>query len=595
VRPGRLLAELRRRHVLRVVGAYAIAAWVVVEAYTTIHPILVDGYEWTDRFVVLLALAGLPIVFALAWIFDITPEGVRRTLPLEESGAEPVPGREVTVAGRRLTPRAAGFFGLGILVALASFAAYAGYQHDPRAAVRPVAPPAIESIAVLPFADMSPGHDQEYFADGITEELLNRLSTVPELRVAARTSSFAFKGHNGDVREIGQRLGVQSVLEGSVRRDGDRLRVSAKLIDAGTGYQLWTDSFDSESQSIFELQDQIATAVVDALRQHFAAAPEAGDRGTRNVRAYELYLLGLGRWNVRGDRQLRQALGHFRAAVEEDPDFAMAWAAMARTYAVLPLHGAYPADSAVLHGSAAAAAAIALDPSLGAAYAAIGQLVQNFDRDLHGAVSYYRRALQYNAGDVIAHQWLAEALMLMGRHVEAATHVNRVLAADPLAATSLHSDAHLRLLRGGAEQSLPAWRDLVRLHPAYIPGALDHALAAAAAGRRDEAAAAVRRLAELRRDRAAAYEATAAALERGRQGGPALAELERAGVPASERAAWAMLLGERNAALGALAVAAAAPDDTGLLAIMAHPVLAPLRGEARFEEVLAGLDVEIAG
>jgi adenylate cyclase len=496
VKRGQFFSELRRRRVLRVLGGYAIAAWLVVEAYTTVHPILFEGYEWTDRVVVILALLGFPIVFTLSWIFDITPDGVRRTLPLDELEAQPAmaPAR---VSGRQLKARAAGFFGLGILVALASFAAYAGYQHEGAGrASRPDV--VIESIAVLPFADMSPEQDQEYFSDGVTEELLNRLARVPELRVAARTSSFAFKGHAEDVREIGMQLGVESVLEGSVRRDGDRLRVSAKLIDTATGYQIWADSFEGESRSVFELQDQIATAVVDALRQHFATAPEAGQRGTDNVRAYELYLLGLKQWHARGDRELRKALDYFQQAVEEDPDFALAWAGLARTYAVLPSYGTLPVDSAVLKGSAAAAAAIAKDASLADAYAAMGLIVQNFEWDLRGAESYYRRALGYQPNHAAAHVWYAETLMLMGRHDDAATHVARVLEVDPLAPHALYADAFLKMLRGRSAEALATWRDLGRLHPDFSLGLLHHALAAAAAGRHEEAARALyRRSAQL--------------------------------------------------------------------------------------------------
>jgi TolB-like protein len=593
VKPGQFFSELRRRRVLRVMGGYTIAAWLVVEAYTTIHPILADGLEWTDRIVVILALLGFPIVFALAWIFDITPDGVRRTLPVEE--LEEQPGTAPPVSGRQRSARAAGYFGLGILVALASFAAYAGYRHGEPQRERS-APSVVGSIAVLPFADMSPERDQEYFTDGITEELLNRLAHVPDLLVAARTSSFVFKGHSEDIREIGARLGVESVLEGSVRRDGDRLRVSAKLIDVSTGYQLWADSFEGESQGVFELQDQVATGVVDALRQHFVTAPEAGQRGTHSVRAYELYLLGLKRWNMQGYRELKQALDYFRQAVEEDPEFALAWAGLAQTYAVLPIHGPYPVDSAVLKGSSAAATAIAKDPSLADAYAAMGQIVQNFERDLRGAESYYRRALGYQPNHAMAHQWYAEALMLMGRHADAATHVARVLAVDPLAPTALFADALLSTLRGRPDAALATWRDLGRLHPDFTPGLVQHALAAAAAQRHDEAARALGRLAAQLPAHAATYDAVGAALRDGAARPAAVAAISAdEALPPSERAAWYVLAGAREPAMQALEQARVSADDINLPYIVVHPVMQPLHRDARFRELAAELDVGMNG
>ncbi|HSJ06113.1 MAG TPA: tetratricopeptide repeat protein [Longimicrobiales bacterium] len=586
--------ELRRRHVLRVVGAYAVAAWVFVEVYTTVQPILLEEQEWTNRLVVILALAGFPVAFALAWIFDITPDGVRRTLPLSETvpgvdrreAATPVP---VPVRRRPAIGRASGFFGLGILVALVAVAAYAGYHHEGRGTAGPDSDAPIESIAVLPFVDMSPGQDQEFFSDGVTEELLNRLATVPDLRVAARTSSFVFKGSAQDVREIGRRLGVQSVLEGSVRREGDRLRVSTKLIDVATGYQIWSDRFDGEATDVFALQDAIAGAVVDALRQRFAAAPEAGRRGTTSVRAYELYLLGLRRANARNDRDLRQAVAYFQDALQEDPQFALAYAGLAQAYAMLPVYGSFPVDSAVVKGSTAAAQAIAYDPSMADAYAAMGQLVQNFEWDFQGAESYYRRALRYQPGNATTHQWFAETLMLQGRYADAEIHVRSLLATDPLAPSALFSDAYLKMLRGRMDEAMATWRDLVRIHPDFAAGVANHAYAAVAAGDAAEAATSVDRLADLAPQHARLYGAIAAAL---RGGGTAAAVRELQvvrGIHASERVAWLMALRSTDAALTALEAAFDLHEDVSLPFIMVHPLLTPVRDAGGFSRMATEL------
>jgi adenylate cyclase len=588
--------ELRRRHVLRVVGAYAVAAWVFVEVYTTVQPILLEEQEWTNRLVVILALVGFPVVFALAWIFDITPEGVRRTLPLAEVGPT-VDRREAAVPAhapdlrRPAIGRASGFFGLGILVALIAVAAYAGFHTDDRRLAGGTGTAPIESIAVLPFVDMSPGRDQEYFSDGVTEELLNRLATVPDLRVAARTSSFAFRGSAQDVREIGRRLGVQSVLEGSVRREGDRLRVSTKLIDVTTGYQIWSDRFDGEATDVFGLQDEIAGAVVDALRQRFAAAPEAGRRGTTSVRAYELYLLGLRRVNARNDRDLRQAVAYFQEALQEDPQFALAHAALAQAYVMLPVYGSFPVDSAVVKGSAAAAQAIAYDPSMADAYAAMGQLVQNFEWDFQGAESYYRRALRYQPGNATTHQWFAETLMLQGRYADAEVHVRSVLATDPLAPSALFSDAYLKMLRGRMDEAMATWRDLVRIHPDFVAGIAHHAYAAVASGNTAEAAASVDRLAELAPQHERLYRAIAAALRGDGTGAGAAVRVLRdeTEIHASERVAWLMALGSDDAALAALEAAFDQHLDVSLPFIMVHPLLVPVRGAGGFRRMATEL------
>jgi TolB-like protein len=194
---------------------------------------------------------------------------------------------------RQLTPKAAGFFGLGILVALVGFAAYATFSITNTGT--PAAPTdgRIQSIAVLPFADMSPGRDQEYFSDGITEELLDRLTRVEGLHVAARTSSFAFKGLNEDISEIGRKLRVQSVLEGSVRREGDQLRITAQLIDVRTGYHLWSETYDRAASGIFAVQDEISSAIVKALALQLGPADVPPTRSTDNIKAHDLYLLGL--------------------------------------------------------------------------------------------------------------------------------------------------------------------------------------------------------------------------------------------------------------------------------------------------------------
>jgi tetratricopeptide (TPR) repeat protein len=249
-------------------------------------------------------------------------------------------------------------------------------------------------------------------------------------------------------------------------------------------------------------------------------------------------------------------------------------------------------------GSAAVAQALGLDASLAEAYAAMGQLVQNFEWDLRSAESYYQRALNYQPGYATAHQWYAETLTLLGRFADAERHSTRVLATDPLSPTALYVDAFLRTVRGRTDEGLARWRELNRLHPDYVLGGLHHAYAAAAAGRRDVVASTLLRLAGLVPQRSALYEGLAAAFSgepTPAQTAAARAALARAGagIPASERAAWHVVLGDRAAALAALAQGVEDRDDVNLPYILVHPLLRPLHDEPRFRSLMENLDFRI--
>ncbi|HSJ09821.1 MAG TPA: tetratricopeptide repeat protein [Longimicrobiales bacterium] len=592
MRPGHFFTELRRRHVLRVVGAYAVAAWVMVEVYTTVQPILFPAGEDHARLVVYLLLAGFPIVFALAWIYDITPSGVRRTEALDEEHAVLALAQSAGVRrSRMLSPRATGFFGLGVLVALVSFAAYA--RIGPELA-RPEGQP-ISSIAVLPFTDMSEARDQQYLSDGIAEELLNRLTQVSsDLRVPARGSSFLYRDSSLDLREIGRALGVETVLEGSVRRERDHVRVAASLSDVRTGRVIWTRTFDGDAGDLFALQDSIAGAIVAELRLQVERRPEAGESGTSNRRAADAYLKGRAAWAERTDASLRSALALFRNAVAEDPEFADAHAALAQTYAVLPAFGDYPVDSAVVLGYAAASEAIRLDPKRGDAWAAMGQIVQNFEWDLSDAERNYRKALEYG-NDVSTRQWLAETLILLGRYDEARTHIDAVLAADRVSAVALHVDGLLETLAGRTDDALATYRDLARVHPGFIVGLHGWAWAAAAHGRNDDAVRALDRLAAANPAHDRLYRAITAAVHDAGQRTAALAALRAAGMSPAERAAWSMVLGDVAAAKAALVESYEQHTDVTTLFLLAHPLMKPLRSDADVRAMADAIGIVLGG
>ena len=575
---GRFLAELKRRRVFRVVGGYAIAAWVAVEVAATTFPLL-GLSDAAAKVVLVLALLGFPVAVVLAWVFDLTPEGIRRTDHVEPGSTPAASGGQVPAHARSL-----GMFGVGVLVALVGFAAWSRFGGVPAGA----APEGdvIRSIAVLPFVDLSAAGDQEYFADGMTEELLNHLAQIEGLHVPARTSSFAFKGRNEDVSEIGRQLRVQAVLEGSVRRDGERLRVTAQLIDASTGYHLWSENYDREAGEVFALQDELSKSIVDALRLRIAAADTVGGPGTESARAHDLYLLGLSRWHRRTPASLREALDYFQRAVAEDSGYARAWAGLAQTYVLLPALADFPFEEALREGSRSAAKAIELDATLPEAHGALGQIAQNFEWDLAGAERAYRRAVAFDSTYATGHQWYAEALLMLGRTEEAEQEIERALARDPLAPAAMAVQGYILLTTGRTDAAITAYGDLLRLYPDFALGRLNLVFALSAAGRTEDAVAEVAAL-DLPEPLAADV---ATALARG----PGLdAALERiaAAQPRSLAALWHAAAGRGEPAIALLAAGERERADGNLPFILLHPLFEPLREDARFRSIAGQIGV----
>jgi adenylate cyclase len=467
-------AELKRRRVFKVTGIYAIVAWIVVQVAATTFPFLMLP-DWTVRLVIAVFILGIPVVVILAWVFDITPEGMVRADG--EQGAATAP------AGRRtLLLPAAG----AVLVLLAT--AGAAYLHLRPADSRRVDD--IRSIAVLPFVDMSPGRDQEHFTDGIAEELLDALARIPGMHVPARSSSFSFKGQNTDVREIGRRLGVQAVLEGSIRKEGNRVRINAQLVSVRDGYHLWSDSYDRELSGVFAMQDEISRAVVDALRVRLGREQQQAPivrQGTRDVEAYELYLRGRHfYWNQRNKRGFEQALAFYRKAIEQDPAYALAHAGMADAYADLATYT--DRAEAFRNSRAAAEQALRLDPDLAEAHNALAYVAIYFDWDFDEAERRYQRVLELNPGYVLAQLDYGYFLYrVRGRHEEGLRAVRRAMELDPLTGWLHGSLSHLYSSSRRYHEALQAANDAIRLDPQSPAGHLNAARAYRGLGRFGEA------------------------------------------------------------------------------------------------------------
>jgi len=435
-----LVAELQRRRVFRALIGYGIAAFAVLQI---IEP-LMHGLHWSDAvlsYVIVALAAGFPVVVALAWIFDVKAGRIERTDP---------------ITGPRGTRLALLVLGVGVLAAAPGLVYYFVLRQRPAVTGSAPAP----SIAALPLVNLSRDPDQEYFADGLGEELLNLLAKVPGLHVAGRTSSFAFKGKSEDLRSIGQKLNVATILEGSVQKAGDRIRITMQLINVADGYHLWSESYDRRLTDVFAVQDEIAQAVVAALKVKLLQPPTSRERRTANIAAFNEYLLGrqfFHRNNVDGFRRARDA---YAKAVELDPGYAAAWAGLA--LATFWVADSAESLSALKAGQdravAAAEKAIELAPDLPDGYLARGFVRVPIQWDFEGSRADLERALALKPDDPDAlNQYASLISRSLGRFPEGIAAARRATEQDPLNARvwfTLGSLLAMSGQRGMARQAL---------------------------------------------------------------------------------------------------------------------------------------------
>jgi TolB-like protein/Flp pilus assembly protein TadD len=359
------------------------------------------------------------------------------------------------------------------------------------------------SIAVLPFVDMSAEPGQEYFSDGLTEELLNVLAQLPELRVASRTSAFAFKGKDVSIDSIARALRVANVLEGSVRRSGERVRITAQLINAGTGYHLWSESYDRELRDIFAVQDEISRAIVRALELELSGGRATGrlaKEETKDPEAHALVLKGyhFGRQNTR--EALEQAVELFREATRRDPAYARAYAGLAWSYSGQAYFGHGPRARLVQQARAAAERAVELDPGLAEAHSELADIAQLHDWDFRAAEAHFRRALELNPGLASPRSRMAWMLMDLGKTDEAIAEAKRATELDPVAAGLLSNLAAMYTYAGQHERAVPVYEAALALDPESPIVLANLALTYADLGRHAEAITTVERAQKLAPD-----------------------------------------------------------------------------------------------
>ena len=326
----------------------------------------------------------------------------------------------------------------------------------------------LSSIAVLPFADLSPERDQEYFCDGMTEEIIDALSKIGGIRVVARTSSFAFKGKQQDIREIGRKLNVATVLEGSVRKDGNRLRVTAQLNSVADGYHLWSETYERELKDVFTVQDEISKAIVNTLQLKLTTRHKQPS-SPENVETYELYLQGRYHWSRWRTDGAEQAINSFQAAIQKDPKYAEAYAGLAYSYCWLGFFGALPPNEAMPKARQAAEKAIALDDSVAAAHTALAYVKALYEFDWPGAGRDFQRAIQLNAGDSDAHFGYGIVYLApLGRFEEAVHEMQVARDLDPLSPIEATYLGLAYQFAGKRAEAIAQYRRALDLDPNFV-------------------------------------------------------------------------------------------------------------------------------
>jgi TolB-like protein len=453
-----LLQELKRRNVTRVAVLYIVAAWLVLQV-ADVSVSLLSLPEWVGRVVFLLLALGFPFALIFSWAYELTPEGLKREKEVDREDSV------TQVTGRRINSLTAVLLVLAISVVVLD-----RFIPEARDTVGPVESSGQEeavaesgqSIAVLPFVNMSNDPDQEYFSDGISEELLNVLAQYPDLHVAARTSAFQFKGRNLDIGEIANKLNVRYVLEGSVRKSGQTIRITAQLIEAHNGYHLWSNSYDRQLVDIFAIQDEISAAIGAALEVELDLA--SGGEGsattiaaTKNMDAFDAYMRGRQLINLRGRNKIEEAVGHLEHALELDESYAPAHAQLAIAITLLSntpgSYGELSMDQIRIRAQPHIDRAFELELNLPEAYGA-KTLLSITSSDDESAIDNAKRALALNPSYADALNWLMLAYSGLGRYQDAIRATERQLKVDPLSVVGRVNYAGFLALRGEMERAL---------------------------------------------------------------------------------------------------------------------------------------------
>lgn len=465
-----LLQELQRRNVVRVAIGYIVSSWLLAQVADLVLE-NIGSPDWVMQTILLLLALGFPVVVFFSWAYEVTPQGIKRESEIDRT--QSITHVTASKLDRAIT--------IMLVVSLAYFA-YDKFVVSPArdAALVETTTQAVtekvvaeqeestesdKSIAVLPFVNMSEDAGNQYFADGLSEELLNMLVKIPELRVAARTSSFSFKGKGLKISEIAQELNVSHILEGSVRKSGDKVRITAQLIKADDGFHLWSENFDRTMDDIFVVQDEIASEVTRALEVTLLGKSQA-DRAI-DPEAYALWLKGLYFLNQRGKENYEKSAGALMQAMEFEPDYAQAWELLSMTYYQQTIQNYRTREEGYTLVMDAIDRALNLDPDQGVTWGAYGFLKKNLDLDWDTAQTALTKAHQLDPNSNVIRTWSASLTQTLGRLDEAIETYEQVLAVDPLNMSTYSSLGILYRKTHRYDDSIAIFEKQIELRPQY--------------------------------------------------------------------------------------------------------------------------------
>ena len=575
-------AELKRRNVYKVAVAYAVVAWLLMQIASQIFPFF-EIPNWAVRLVVLLLIIGFPIALIIAWAFEATPEGIKRTEAADAAGQRSRGGVWIYVV----------LVGAALSVGLFFVGRYTAGRATPRQSEATAAIPQ-KSIAVLPLLNESGDPKDEYFSDGLSEELIAALAQISGLKVIGRSSSFRFKDRKEEPKTIGEKLGVSTLLEGTVRKQGDRVRIVAELVNAADGIELWTRTFDRELKDIFAVQQEIAKAVAESLKVTLLGSEEkSAQMATNSVEAHNAYLQGHFHFQRRNLEDYRKAVSYFDQAVRLDPNYALAYAERSEAWTFIgDLTGQH--EPAWSNARSDAEKAVAIAPDLAEAHAALGFLRFLVDWKFTEGLNELKRAKALSPNNPTANDLLARAIAYVGGVDEAERQGRQAVELDPLSVTAQGNLARILFLAGKLDEADAVARKSAELQPT---AAATHRWQVLIAAQRGDGEMALRE-AQLEPDEGyRRFELAVAQYVRGdRQAADAaLADLIANGRDqlAYQIAQVYSVRGEKDKAFEWLQISFD-NHDTGTLSVLVDPLFRGLRDDPRYKSFLLKLGLPSA-
>jgi TolB-like protein/lipoprotein NlpI len=573
--PKTFFGELRRRNVYKVAVAYAVVAWLLVQAASILLPTF-EAPAWVMKaFVVLLAL-GFVLAVCISWAFEMTPEGMKRTADVSAEEIQSLP---------YWSKRKFATFIVGIAVIAAVLLGFR-LLREPGSTI--ASNPEKKSIAVLPLLNESGNPQDEYFSDGLSEELIAALAQIKDLKVIGRSSSFRFKERKEETKTIGEKLGVTTLLEGTVRKQGERVRIVAELVNAADGIELWTRTFDRELKDIFAVQQEIAAAVASSLKATLLGADQLPSANPKTAEAHNAYLQGHYYFQRRNLEDYRKAVGHYEEAIRLDPDYALAYAERSEAWTLIgDLTG--EGKTAWPKARADAEKAVAIAPTLAEAHAALGWVRFFTEWRFAEGLSALKRAKELAPANPTANDLLARMIVYLGRLDEAENQGRQAVASDPLASAPQNNLARILWYEGKLDEADAVARKAAELQPNSASSRRWQVLVAIKRGDSETAL----REAQLEPDES--YRRFELAVAQYARGDRAAADAALADLIAHDQgldyqvAQVYAVRGEKEKAFEWLQIAFD-HHDTGMLALLVDPLLNSLRDDPRYKTLITKMN-----